>query len=270
MRTLMIFMLLFPGIYQGFAAGERTPAGGRSQAMGGTSVTQGDLWSLSNNQAGAAWLKGGSAGLSFQNRFLLKELMYQQVALAWAVPPGPFGMMAGRYGNGDYNEIKAGLSFARQFGKHVAAGVQLDYLRIHLSDDYGNKNLLTCEIGIQYRAGHRLCIGIQVLNPIPVKITRYPEELLPATLCAGLSYSLSETFMIAVEAEKELVQKLQFRAGAEYHFAKPLYVRIGLSTNPASFTFGFGLEYGKLTIDMASGYHQSLGFSPSGSVVYSF
>ncbi len=263
-------MLLFPEINPGFAAGERNPAGGRSYAMGGTSVTTGDLWSLSNNQAGAAWLKGGSAGLSFQNRFLLKELMYEQVAVAWAVTPGTFGLLAGRFGNDNYNEMKAGLSFARKFGKKFAAGVQLDYLRIHLSDDYGNKNLLSCEIGIQYRADHHLFIGVHLLNPIPVKITSYPEELLPATLCAGISYCLSETFLVAVEAEKELVQKLQLRAGAEYHFAKPMYVRIGVSTNPASFSFGFGLEYGKLTIDMASGYHQALGFSPSGSLGYSF
>ncbi len=158
----------------------------------------------------------------------------------------------------------------RKFGKHVAAGVQLDYLRIHLSDDYGNKNLLSCEIGMQYRADHRLTIGIQVLNPIPVKVTRYPEELLPSALCAGLSYCPSETLMVAAEAEKELAQKLRLRAGAEYHVAKTMYVRIGLSTNPASFSFGFGLEYGKLTIDMASSYHQALGFSPSASVAYSF
>jgi hypothetical protein len=265
-----ICLLLLFTHQQGFTAGERTPAGGRALAMGGISVAICDFWSLANNQAGTAWLNGTGAGFGFENRFLLKELMYEQVGLALPMKAGTFGLMVNRFGNNQYSELKAGLSYARKFGKHFSVGVQLDYFRIQIMDDYGNKNLLSCEIGLIYLADKHLTLGLQLQNPVPVSITVHPPEQLPAVICLGLSYRFSGSFLTAIEAEKDLENPITIRGGAEYHFARPAYARIGLSTGPFSFTFGFGLEFGKLRIDMASGYHQELGFSPSGSVVYSF
>ena len=271
MKTKISFFVLFFGIVvSGYAAGERTPAGGRSLAMGGTSVALYDLWSLNNNQAGVVWLKGTNAGLAFQNQFLVKELMYQQLGLAISSKAGTAGLFMSRFCNAQYNEMKAGLSYSRKFGKFFAAGVQMDYIRIHIQDEYGNKNLVSCEIGLQYKASRDLVIGVQVLNPVPVKITENPQELLPTTLCAGLSCHFSEEFLATIEIEKDLLHKPIFRAGAEYHFATPVYARIGISTNPVAFSFGFGLKCEKLTIDMASGYHQALGFSPAASLSYAF
>ncbi|MEI7896763.1 MAG: hypothetical protein WCJ26_06975 [bacterium] len=268
-KVTLSLLVLLPAI-SGFAAWERHSAGGRSHAMGGTSVTACDLWSLSNNQAGTAWLKGFTAGVSFENHFLLKELMFEQVGVAFPVKAGTFGLVVNRYGNNQYNEIKAGFSFSRKFGKHFSIGIQLDYLRIHISNEYGNKNLISCETGLIYKADKHLTVGIQVLNPVPVRISRYPAEQLPTSICIGISYRFSEVFVTDVEAEKDLENPVAFRAGAEYHFVGPAYARIGISTSPMSFSFGFGLEFGKIKLDMASGYHQALGFSPSGSMIYSF
>jgi hypothetical protein len=271
MKNLILASLLVLFLYpQAYPAGERIPAGGRSLAMGGTSVACADFWSLGNNQAGAAWIKGFSAGFGFENRFLLKELMYEQLGVALPLKAGTIGILVNRFGNSQYSELKAGLSFARKFGKHFSVGIQLDYLRIHVADDYGSKNLVSCEIGMLYHADRHLSIGMQLLNPVPVKITEHPPELLPSIICLGLSYCFSDNFLMAIEAEKDLKNPVILRAGAEYHFARPAYARIGISTSPMSFTFGCGLEFGRLKFDMASGYHQALGFSPSGSVVYSF
>jgi hypothetical protein len=268
LKTICILLLLMT--QKGFTAGERTPAGGRSLAMGGTSVAQCDFWSLCNNQAGAAWLKGVSAGLSFENHFMVKELMYEQLGFALPLKAGTFGLLVHRFGNNQYSELKAGLSFARKFGNHFSVGVQFDYLRIHIMNDYGSKNLISCEIGLMYHADKHLSIGVQMLNPVPVKIITHPLDQLPSIICIGVAYRFSDNFNTAIEAEKDLENPPAFSAGAEYHFARPAYARIGISTSPMSFTFGFGLEFGKLKLDMASGYHQSLGFSPSGSIIYSF
>jgi hypothetical protein len=271
MKSIITFCLLALLTWQrGFAAGERTPAGGRSLAMGGTSVALCDFWSLVNNQAGAAWLSEISAGFGFENRFLLKELNYEQIGFAVPMKIGTIGLIANRFGNDQYSELKAGLNYARKFGKHFSVGVQMDYLRIHIADEYGNKSLFSCEIGLMYHADKKLTIGIQLLNPVPVRVISQPPVLLPATILLGLSYRFSSEFITSIEAGKDLENPLVFRAGAEYHFAKPAYARIGISTRPTSFTFGFGLEFGKFKLDVASGYHQALGFSPSGSIIYAF
>ncbi len=261
-------LLLFTNT--GHAAGERVPVGARALGMGGTSVTQCDLWSLANNQAGTAWLKGGSAGLAFENHFMLRDLMREQLGIAFSTRAGTFGLSGSRFGNDLYNEIKTGISYARKFGKHLGVGIQLNYQRIHLGDDYGNKNLVSCEIGVLYQAGNDLGVGIHLVNPVPVTILENPPEVLPSALCAGLSYRFSDEFRATLEVEKGLVRKMFFRAGAEYHFAKPAYARVGMSTDPLACSFGFGLISGRLAIDVASGYHLVLGFSPSASVSYSF
>ncbi len=271
MKKMTITWVLFALTnLSGFAAGERIVAGGRSLAMAGTSVTTCDLWSLCNNQAGTAWLKGISAGLSFENRFLLKELMYEQLGFALPSKAGTFGLLVNRFGNSQYSEFKAGVSYARKFGKRFSIGVQLFYMQIRIARDYGNKNLASCEIGLIYKADKHLSVGVQLLNPVPVKITVQPCEQLPTIICLGLSYGFSDSFLMCAEAQKDLENPLIIRTGAEYHFAKPAWARIGISTSPFSFTFGFGLEFGRVKLDMASGYHQELGFSPSGSITYSF
>jgi len=268
-RISSFFLLLFATV-GGYAAGENIPVGGRSSAMGGISVSQNDFWSISNNQAGAAWFKGVTAGLYAENRFLMKELMVQQIGIALPLKAGTFALLVSHSGNNLYNEIKAGLSYARKFGKHFAVGVQIDYLRIHIKDDYGSKNLLSCEIGLMYHADQHMNIGIHLINPVPVHITAYPAELLPTIICVGLSYQFSDAFVAAIEAEKDLEHRPLFRAGAEYRFTKPFLARIGIATNPMSFTFGFGLETGRIKIDISSEYNQALGFSPSVSIIYSF
>jgi len=85
-----------------------------------------------------------------------------------------------------------------------------------------------------------------------------------------MSYTFSPAFLAVIEAEKDMNSKLIIKAGAEYHFARSFFARLGISTNPTLFTFGFGLEFGRFTLDFSSGYHPVLGFTPSGSLIFSF
>ncbi len=263
---VFVFSTGFPLI--SMSAGERIPAGGRAGAMGGASVAVSDFWSASNNPAGTAWLKGFSAGISFENRFLMKELSFQQGAIIYAVKPGSFALSVSHFGTSGYQEFHTGISYSRKFGRSFSTGIQLDYLRLGMPEDYGSKNLISCEIGLQFKPTDRLLAGILIANPVPVKVTWNPVEYLPVTFCAGISYRFSENFMAVVEAEKELTRALVIRIGAEYQIAGRFSIRAGLGTNPWIVTFGMGIKIGRLTLDIASGYHQELGFSPGGSLLY--
>lgn len=251
-----------------WAVGERNPAGARAGAMGGISVSVSDIWSASNNPAGTAWLKGISAGIFFENRFMMKELMFQQGVVVMAVKPGSFAINLSHFGILNYQEFRSGLSYSRKFGKMFSAGIRLEYLHLGLPDDYGSKNLLSSAIGLQFRPTDRILAGILIANPVPVKTASHPVEYLPTVFCAGVSYRFSENFLAVLEAEKDLIQTMIIRMGAEYQVAGRLHIRAGLATSPWVITFGFGLKLGKLTFDLASGYHQALGFSPGGSLIY--
>jgi hypothetical protein len=271
MKSLLMILLLFPAtIIKAIPGGDWVPAGGRAAAMGGTSVAHNDFWSLANNQAGTAWIKNLCAGMGFENHFLSTDFMYQKLGLIIPSGAGTFGVVAERAGNEQYIEFKAALSYARRFGKHFSVGVALNYIRIHIAADYGSRSLLTCGIGMMFLADKHLTIGVHLDNPVPIKITDAPTDQLPPLIRLGLSYMFSGVFLTSLEIEKDQEHPVVIKTGAEYRITKVVFVRIGVSTSPMIFSFGCGLEFGRLLFDMASGYHQDLGFSPSGSIIYTF
>ena len=67
MRAILL-LAFFPVIL--FAGQDNSHYGGRSAAMGHSSVMLSDVWSTHHNQAGLGWLNRPVAGVFFQNRFL--------------------------------------------------------------------------------------------------------------------------------------------------------------------------------------------------------
>ncbi|MDQ3049045.1 MAG: hypothetical protein M3R27_15960, partial [Bacteroidota bacterium] len=106
--------------------------------------------------------------------------------------------------------------------------------------------------------------------PTRAKIADYDDERLPTIIRLGLDYSFSDKVTIAVETEKDIAQKAVFKAGIEYKAVKEFYIRAGISTNPVLSSFGCGIHLKNFTIDLSSGYHQTLGFCPQLGLSYSF
>jgi len=271
---MKVYILLVIGIIFGasvsFAAHENSPAGGRGAGMANASVCLSDFWAVQNNQAALAGLRTITAGAFYENRFLVKELSLKSAAFILPVKSGVFGLTTSYFGYSLYNETKTGVSFSKQLGKWLSAGVQLDYLTVHLGDNYGKKNAFTFEAGILASLTKDLTFGFHVFNPVQVKLSGdYPERI-PAVIRTGFSYAFSEKVLAALEIEKNSNEKQQFKAGLEYKVIQSAYIRAGIATNPTMESFGFGLDFKNFTIDFASSVHQVLGFSPQASVIYHF
>jgi hypothetical protein len=259
------FSLLF---YQGNAGNEFTCIGGRGNAMGNTAVASSETWSVFNNQAGLAWSREVSAGIYLENRYLLRETSLKAAAFAIPFKIGSFGLSVQHFGFSLYSEMKAGLAYARSFGTRFSAGLQLDYLRIQLAENYGKRNLVTCEVGIQFKATETLTIGTHFINPVPIRISKEYAGYLPTCMIMGLSWKVIRSLILAAEVEKNIKQKPSFKAGLEYHLVKHFCARLGVITNPTIITFGFGTEWGRFQVDLASSYHLVLGYSPQFSLIY--
>ncbi len=266
----LIAISLIPAATYASTVGERLPTGGRAKGFGETSVTSCDLWSISNNQAALAWQSSVAAGIFFENHFMIKELGRQFAAFAFPTRAGVIGAGFGYYGDKDFNEIKTGICFSRRFGPRFSAGLQFDLYHLRFSDIYGKKTLVSCELGLFYRAGKTLLIGVHIINPVPVKLVSDPAEYLPMTFCAGVGYQVSDAFLLTAEAEKDHLNPLIVRSGCEYRINEKFRIRTGIITSPWSFSFGCSLHAGPLIFDIASLYHQRLGFNPAASLIYCF
>jgi hypothetical protein len=246
------------------------PSGGRASSMGNASVAFSDPWSVHNNQAGMGYLKNSSAGLYFENHYYLKDLSYQMLAITLPTRYGVFGSCVNYSGNTVFNTMKTGLAYARLFGYHFAAGIQLDLLRTQFSETYGSRISGTFEAGVLLQVTDKLNLGVHVFNPLHVRICAFNNERVPTVMSAGLAYSYSGLLLISTEVMKNSETPMEFLGGLEYKFFGKGFARLGLATAPLRYSFGAGFITGPFAFDISSSYHETLGFSPQASLQYGF
>lgn len=252
------------------AGGEDYPIGARSAAMGNASVSLSDMWSAHHNQAGLGFVRDISAGVYYENRFLLKELSLRAGVVAMPIKGGTFGLCISNFGYLLYSENKYSLSFSKAFGTKLSAAVAIDYLTTRIAEGYGNTGAPAAEAGIIARPIKGLSIGAHVFNPTRAKVADYNNERLPTIIRLGTDYSFSDKVILAIETQKDIAEKAEFKAGIEYKAIKEFYLRIGVSTNPILSSFGFGLNLKNFKMDIAASYHQILGISPKVGLSYVF
>jgi hypothetical protein len=252
-----------------FGQKDNVSIGGRSAAIGNASVTLADFWAVHNNQAAMAYYKKIAAGVYYENRFLTKETGLKCLAVVVPIKKaGVIGLNLSNFGYSLYNESKIGLAYAMAFGDHISAGLQLDYIYTHIGDNYGNKGLLTFEVGLRAKIIKELVLAVHVFNPANLKLVPGESERIPLIYKVGLSYSFKDKALIAAEVEKDMNFKPVFKVGAEYKVAKPVFLRIGIATNPMLYSFGAGFEFYHFKLDISASRHPQLGFSPQASLTW--
>ena len=124
---LILFGLLTCLCYKGFASGDNYHIGGRSAAMGSSSVMLQDRWAIHHNQAGLAWLDQKTVGAYYESRYTTSALGLQGGAFVLPMDVGTFGLSVSAFGYSLYNETKVGLAYARKLSPMFSVGIQLDY-----------------------------------------------------------------------------------------------------------------------------------------------
>lgn len=270
-NKIILISLLFLLTNKSFASGDIFPIGSRSAGMGRCSVALKGFWGIQNNQAAISSIDKYSVGINYENRFTLKETSYKNAAFIAPLKIGVLGLSYNHYGYKAYSEQKIGLAYARNFGKIISIGIQLDFFSIKLGENYGNNNNVSFEIGLQSSIVENLCIGIYVFNPIKVKLTDTYNEKLSAILRLGLAYSMYDNLIITTEVEKNtFIKPILFRCGLEYAIKSKFFIRGGIASRYEIFSFGFGINIKHLKVDLATCMHESLGFSPQMGLIFNF
>jgi hypothetical protein len=244
------------------------PAGARSMSLANASVTFEDVWAFHNNPAALAEVENFSIGLSYENRFLLKELQSQGLAVAIPLKVGVISVGGHMYGYNRFRSYKGGLGYSMKLAEKISAGVQLNYQGITLSDGYGSKGNMTAEAGVHANVTDNWKIGVSVFNLNRAKLSDYEDDRFSTIMRLGTSYLFSKKFLLAIEAEKDLDYSFRFKSGLEYQVVDKFFLRAGVATVPLELSFGLGYHLEKVHIDFGTAYHQILGWSPHFSLVF--
>lgn len=258
------------GIRLCYASNGEGPIGPRSAALGHASVCMTDIWSVTNNQANLGSLKQYEAACFYENRFLIKELSQQGFAIAAPIKKGSFGFQFSSLGYKLYRETKSTLAYGLALNDRISAGVGLDLLSTKIADIYGQSMAVTGEIGIQVKITRDLYFASHVYNPFRAQMVSYNHEKIPSIFKLGMMYTFSEKVWFCAEAEKTSLQNINIKGGIEYRPHDLIYVRVGAASYPTQASFGLGVNYEGLKIDVSSSFHQVLGFSPQIGLSYAF
>lgn len=267
-RLFLIGLFIFTSIFQAKAFDIMQACGSRATSLANCSVALNDFWSCLNNPAGFALQKDISIGISYQNRFMLKELGYKNAGVLYPLNIGVIAVSFSQFGYKLYNENNISIGFARHFGPNLKIGLKLDYLFFKFTGEYNNKSVPTFELGIQYSINESLCLGAYIFNPINAKLRTLNKDKIPIIMRLGLSYHITKEFMITTEIDENFEYNFSYRLGLEYQIYENIFIRSGFQFKPELFTFGLGYNYKWCIIDICAQMNQTLGTSLNCSFVF--
>lgn len=245
------------------------PSGGAAMSMANAVVAVGDEWAFFNNPAANARLNRISVGLSYENRFLLRQLQTQAFTAAIPLGKGMFSMGGNQYGYQQFRSYKGGFGYSMMLSEFLAAGVQLNYQGLALNENYGNSSTMTAEVGLLAWINPKWTVGFAAFNIGRAKLAEFADDRYTTVMRFGTAYTFSERVILSIEANKDLEYHLRLRTGVQYEAAEDFYLRAGFTTSRVEGTFGFGYEIKDFRLDMGTAYDQQLGWSPHFSLTYS-
>lgn len=267
MRYTFILLIFIPLL--SFAGGENDPPGARSAGMANAGLHFTDIWSIYHNQAGLGSIESPTAGIFYENKFLISKFAYAGFAGAMPLGGGTIGLSYTNFGYGAYSEGKVGMAYGMKLSRIFAVGVQLNYHNLSINTDgYGSRGAISADVGIQVNVSEQVMLAAHLSNPSRTKLDVFDDERIPTLFRFGAAYTISDDITATAEVEKDIDRKHIFRGGFEYRPVEILYLRAGASNNPGLLAFGFGLNLDMFKIDLSTSYHSILGYSPQISLTY--
>lgn len=248
--------------------------GAVASGLGHNSVTLPDLWSVVNNQSGMVFLEKPMVGMTYEERFQIKELGVKSLAGVYPTKEyGAFGACVMHTGDDVYSEMRATVGYAMRLGANFSVGVAFDYWGISVTGDTEGTSggTVTGAIGAMGKVYENLWLSVHLYNPFAVKLKQNNlEERLPVLFCFGMRYHFSKQTFAVVEIEKDTAYKARVKCGVSYSPLKKIDLRVGIATNPIVYSLGVGYSLSHFTINASFYKHRYLGYTPSLGVRYTF
>lgn len=242
-------------------------AGAREAGMSYVCLTGNSFWSGFHNQALLAGSRL-SAGLSYENRFGIKELGNRYAAVRIPAGNASIGGVYSYFGYPDFRRQSARLACGLKLSSGISAGAQVDYFSEKTSGEYSDHKAITFEAGLLFSVSENVSIGVHVFNPLP---ERMHEIKLPTTIRAGAGINLTQSLFAGFEAEMNDLsysKAISVRTGFDFEAIKNLYIRGGFSTENSSFSMGLGYDLSFVQLDLAFATHDRLGITSTASLIF--
>ncbi len=235
--------------------------GARSMAMGQTGVaTPGDSWTIFSN---VALMETEQNQVSFYGfRFLgISEITDMAASLTYHTKLGTFGAGIHRFGFNLFNENRMRIAFRNSLN-NFHYGAAINYSHVVQGGNYGSAGAFGIDLGLGAQIVDDLWVGARATNLNQPAYGSTDEEL-PREMAVGFSYKLASRALFTTELVKDVRFPMSYRAGLEFEIIEFLFARAGATTEPETYSFGFGYSADRWNINFAMQQHIPLGLSPA-------
>ncbi len=246
--------------FSGMAYGQNS-MGAKLVSMGQAGVAlPNSEWSLFSNSALLSTNQNSASFYRF--RYVgISEITDLAAVLNFQTRLATVGFGIHRYGFNLFSENRVIIGFKKSFGT-FHAGISTSYYHVSQGGGYGSAGAVGFDIGVAAELADGLWIGARATN------VNYPtygktDETVPRDLSLGFSYRLAENTVLSMEAMKDVMFPLSLRSGIQIELIPSLFARAGFTSNPETYSFGFGYAPDRWSINIGLQQHNPLGLSPA-------
>jgi len=261
MKKLLTLTLGCMAYVCAYTQGITGPAGAKAWMLGGSSAADANVWSTGNNAAAITQVKNTQAGIYTEQRFNEANLRLTNLSVVVPTRYISIGGAVNYYGYSAFNQQRLVLSAAKALNPIFSIGIQLNYVSTFI-EDYGQTGNTAIGGGLYVKPLGKLSLGFSLFNPTQNRYGKYTDEKIPSYARLGCAYEVSDKIVLHTEADQRLNQKLTWRGGIYYKIHESFHLAMGAATHPTYYTFGTSLHLKKIKLDMASSFHEVLGFTP--------
>ena len=229
-----------------------------------------DSWSCFHNPASLVQPSGWQLAAQYENRYFLSSLNTAMLQVGYTNEHVNVGVGYSFFGYSKYQEMMAGVAFARSFGK-FSIGLQANYLTLYYGDELGYKGTFIPQIGMTVNVLPELTIGLHGFNPFVQVLTidDQVERKLPAIYSVGMDYCWQEVLHWSVQADYDVQASWRIATGVEWQAIERLVVKVGAYYQQQFVgCMGVAVTWDRLRLDTNFELHPLLGVICQGRIGY--
>lgn len=215
------------------------------------------------NPAGLANLKSTQLNCGYSNQAVLPDLSRKYAAISSSIYHNILTFNINTYGITSYRSQSAGLSYTRKL-RSLALGIKAQYHQLSIPN-YGQTHSWSYTIGTQFQLTETIRIGSTISSVNP---TANEKTATPTLIRVGIAYRISDKLEGLAELDKLNPQQAYLLMGIDYQILQKLAFRIGFDSSQKAYHTGFGLQWAKFTVDIATNVHPILGLQPELCITY--
>ena len=266
-RTLYILLLSVVSIA---LCGQTSYVIPSSNTIANIQTPRTDTWTAFHNPASLIQTDKWQVAMQYENRYMLAELNTAMAQAAYCNRYLNVGVSYSFFGYSKYQEMMAGLTLARSFGR-FSIGIQENYITLYCGDELKYRGTCITQVGTTIDITPKLTIGLHSFNTFwqKIKVEDEVQQEVPIIYSLGLDYHFSNTMRWTIQGDYDVCSTYRVATSLEWQAIDLLAVKVGAYYhNQFVGCMGLAITWDKLRIDTNFELNPTLGVTCQARISY--